>query len=40
MNIKDGTMKNATHIVWATGGGLVPEEIRQELINKAEYTEE
>lgn len=27
-------MENATHIIWATGGGLVPENIRQELLAK------
>lgn len=27
-------MANATHIIWATGGNLVPEEVRQELLNK------
>ena len=26
-------MKNAVHIVWATGGSLVPEEIREEYIH-------
>lgn len=40
MNMQGNVINNATHIVWSTGGGLVPEEIRQELINKAEYTEE
>lgn len=28
-------MKNAVHIVWATGGSLVPEEIRQEYMHAA-----
>ncbi|ORU00660.1 D-serine dehydratase [Anaerovibrio sp. JC8] len=27
-------MENATHIIWATGGGLVPENVRQELLTK------
>ncbi len=27
-------LENATHIIWATGGGLVPEDIRQELLVK------
>jgi D-serine dehydratase len=27
-------MENATHIIWATGGGLVPENIRQEFLAK------
>ena len=25
-------MENATHVIWATGGGMVPEQIRKELI--------
>ncbi|AHF06786.1 D-serine dehydratase [Desulfitobacterium metallireducens DSM 15288] len=29
-----GKMKNATHIVWATGGSLVPREIMAEYIEK------
>lgn len=29
----DGKMENATHIAWATGGSLVPQEIRKEYIN-------
>ncbi len=28
-----GKMKNAVHIAWATGGRLVPDEIRKEYIN-------
>lgn len=31
-NLKD-KMKNSTHIVWATGGSLVPEAIREEYKN-------
>lgn len=27
-------MKNSTHILWATGGRLVPEEIRKELLKE------
>ncbi|MBQ3853394.1 MAG: D-serine ammonia-lyase [Anaerovibrio sp.] len=27
-------MDNATHIIWATGGSLVPEDIRQEMLAK------
>ena len=26
-------MENASHILWATGGSLVPEEIREEYIH-------
>ncbi len=29
-----GKMKNATHIAWATGGNMVPEEMRKEYLNK------
>jgi D-serine dehydratase len=25
-------MENATHIVWATGGRLVPEDVRKEYL--------
>lgn len=28
-----GSMQNAVHIAWATGGSLVPEEIRKEYKN-------
>lgn len=31
-HLKD-CMENAVHIVWATGGSLVPEEVREEYIN-------
>lgn len=27
--------EGATHILWATGGSLMPEEIRLELLGKA-----
>lgn len=27
-------MANATHIIWATGGCLVPDEVREQLLNK------
>ena len=27
-------MKNATHVVWATGGSMVPQEIREKLLNE------
>ena len=26
-------MENACHIVWATGGGLVPEDVRMDMLN-------
>ena len=26
-------MQNAVHVVWATGGSLVPEDIREEYIH-------
>lgn len=33
-------MKEASHIVWATGGSLVPQKIRKEYLEKAEKAEE
>lgn len=30
-------MKNATHLVWATGGGMVPEKEMQGYLDKARY---
>ena len=29
-----GTMANATHLVWATGGSMVPQEMREEYLKK------
>ena len=29
----ENKMENATHIAWATGGRLVPEEVRKEYQN-------
>lgn len=38
-NQLEALMKNAVHIVWATGGNLVPENVRQEYIHtEEEYT--
>ena len=33
-------MEKASHIVWATGGSLVPEDVRESYIQKAIETEE
>ncbi len=30
-----GRMKNATHLAWATGGSMVPEEMKREYLAKA-----
>lgn len=40
LNGLENKMKDATHIVWATGGSLVPEPIRQEYMNTAIQIEE
>jgi len=32
----DGCLDQITHIVWATGGSLVPEKVREEYLKKAE----
>ncbi|MDY3818250.1 MAG: D-serine ammonia-lyase [Lachnospiraceae bacterium] len=40
LNGLENKMKDATHIVWATGGSLVPEPIRQEYMNTAIHIEE
>ena len=34
--VRSLNMENATHIVWATGGDLVPEEQRKEFYKKGE----
>lgn len=39
-NRLESRMKNAVHIVWATGGSLVPEECREEYIRTATDYEE
>ncbi|MCF7791317.1 MAG: D-serine ammonia-lyase [Victivallales bacterium] len=36
LNIDTETMKNAKHLVWATGGGMVPDKEFNEYIKKAE----
>lgn len=33
-NVSEENMENATHIVWATGGGLVPDEERKKLLSE------
>lgn len=40
LNRLEDKMKDATHIVWATGGSLVPEPIREEYMNTAMQIEE
>lgn len=32
-NLDEKTLKNAVHIVWATGGALLPEQTKQEYLN-------
>lgn len=36
--LNDVRMKNATHLVWATGGGMVPAEEMTSYLNKAKQT--
>lgn len=33
-NELEAKMANATHVVWATGGSMVPQEIREKLLNE------
>ena len=33
-------MEKATHIAWATGGSLVPEEVRESYLKKAAEVED
>ena len=39
-NKEEDKMEKASHIVWATGGSLVPENVRESYIQKAIETEE
>ena len=34
-HLTDETLKNSTHICWATGGALVPEDVWEEYFQKA-----